>query len=111
MSDLGGVPIDYQHADFVTEIHRVTSDGVDVVFDGIGGAHIWRSRKAVRPGGKVVPTASRPRSGRGDWVRVVDIAFAESPSSASLTDFAPYTSAGADSQLAMRFIPHRAATL
>jgi NADPH:quinone reductase-like Zn-dependent oxidoreductase len=26
----------------------------DVVFDGIGGAHIWRSRKAVRPGGIVV---------------------------------------------------------
>jgi NADPH2:quinone reductase len=27
---------------------------VDVVFDGIGGTHIWRSRKALRPGGKVV---------------------------------------------------------
>ena len=24
------------------------------MFDGIGGAHIWRSRKALRPGGKVV---------------------------------------------------------
>jgi NADPH:quinone reductase len=24
------------------------------VFDGIGGAHIWRSRKALRAGGKVV---------------------------------------------------------
>jgi NADPH2:quinone reductase len=27
---------------------------VDVVFDGIGGTHIWRSRKALRPGGTVV---------------------------------------------------------
>jgi NADPH:quinone reductase-like Zn-dependent oxidoreductase len=54
VSDLGGVPIDYQHLDFVKEIHRLTSDGVDVVFDGIGGSHIWRSRKALRPGGKVV---------------------------------------------------------
>jgi NADPH2:quinone reductase len=27
---------------------------VDVVFDGMGGAHIWRSRKAVRRGGTVV---------------------------------------------------------
>jgi NADPH:quinone reductase-like Zn-dependent oxidoreductase len=52
--DLGGVPIDYQHRDFVKEIHRLTSGGVDVVFDGIGGSHIWRSRKALRPGGKVV---------------------------------------------------------
>jgi NADPH:quinone reductase len=54
VSDLGGIPIDYQHLDFVTEIHRRAREGVDVVFDGIGGTHIWRSRKAVRPGGRVV---------------------------------------------------------
>ena len=51
---LGGVPIDYQHQDFVSEIHRLTGDGVDVLFDGIGGTNIWRSRKALRRGGKVV---------------------------------------------------------
>ena len=54
VSELGGIPIDYQHLDFVTEIHRLTSGGVDVVFDSLGGTHIWRSRKALRPGGKVV---------------------------------------------------------
>jgi NADPH:quinone reductase-like Zn-dependent oxidoreductase len=54
VSDLGAVPIDYQQLDFVKEIHRLTSEGVDAVFDGIGGTHIWRSRKALRPGGKVV---------------------------------------------------------
>jgi NADPH2:quinone reductase len=54
VSDLGGIPIDYQHQDFVKEIHRLTGEGVDVVFDGIGGTHIWRSRKAVRPRGTVV---------------------------------------------------------
>jgi len=55
VSDLGAIPIDYQHQDFVKEIHRLTSGGgVDVVFDGIGGTHMWRSRKALRPGGKVV---------------------------------------------------------
>jgi NADPH2:quinone reductase len=54
VSDLGGIPIDYQHQDFVEEIHRFTSKGVDVVFDGIGGTHIWRSRKALCPGGRVV---------------------------------------------------------
>jgi NADPH2:quinone reductase len=52
--DLGATPIDYQHQDFVKEIYRLTSDGVDVVFDGIGGPSIWRSRKALRRGGKVV---------------------------------------------------------
>ena len=54
VSDMGGIPIDYEHLDFVKEIHHLTSEGVDVVFDGIGGTHIWRSRKALRPGGKVV---------------------------------------------------------
>jgi NADPH:quinone reductase-like Zn-dependent oxidoreductase len=54
VSDLGGIPIDYQHQDFVKEIRRLTSDGVDVVFESIGGTHIWLSRKALRPGGRVV---------------------------------------------------------
>ncbi|HEU4764971.1 MAG TPA: zinc-binding dehydrogenase, partial [Candidatus Eisenbacteria bacterium] len=31
-----------------------TGEGVDVVFDPIGGVHLWRSRKALRPGGTVV---------------------------------------------------------
>jgi NADPH:quinone reductase len=54
VSDLGGVPIDYQNQDFVKEIHRLTGEGVDGVFDPIGGAHIWRSREALRFGGRVV---------------------------------------------------------
>jgi NADPH:quinone reductase-like Zn-dependent oxidoreductase len=54
VTELGGAPIDYQHQDFVQEIHRLAGDGVDVVFDSIGGSHIWRSRKALRRGGRVV---------------------------------------------------------
>ena len=54
VSDMGCIPIDYQGQDFVKEIRRLTREGVDVVFDGIGGTHIWRSREALRPGGKVV---------------------------------------------------------
>ena len=54
VSELGGIPIDYQHQDFVSEVHKLGRPGVDVVFDSMGGTHIWRSRKALRPGGKVV---------------------------------------------------------
>ena len=54
VSALGGIPIDYQQQDFVQEIHRLTSEGVDVVFDGIGGSNLWRSREALRPGGTIV---------------------------------------------------------
>lgn len=75
VSELGAIPIDYQHQDFVEQIHRLTSDGVDVVFDGLGGANIWRSRKALHRGGRVVAygltaslqggrLASGPSSGR-----------------------------------------------
>jgi len=54
VSDLGAIPIDYHNQDFVQEIHRLTSDGVDVVFDPIGGSHMWHSRQALRRGGRVV---------------------------------------------------------
>jgi NADPH2:quinone reductase len=54
VSELGGIPIDYRHQDFVEEIRRLTSEGVDAVFDPIGGPHLWHSREALRPGGRVV---------------------------------------------------------
>lgn len=72
VSSMGAIPIDYQHQDFVAEIHRLTGDGVDVVFESIGGAQIWRARQALRRGGRVVAyglTSSlqggRLASGRG----------------------------------------------
>ena len=54
VSGQGAVAIDYQHQDFVKEVHRLTGTGVDVVFDPMGGTHLWHSRKALRPGGRVV---------------------------------------------------------
>jgi NADPH:quinone reductase len=65
VSDLGAVPIDYRQQDYVTEIHRLTGDGVDAVFDPIGGSHLWKSRKALRRGGRVVGYGHLP-SLRGD---------------------------------------------
>jgi NADPH2:quinone reductase len=54
VSALGGTPIDYRSRDFVAEVHRLAGEGVDAVFDPIGGPHLWQSRRALRPGGKVV---------------------------------------------------------
>jgi NADPH2:quinone reductase len=66
VSDLGAIPIDYQRQDFVQEIRRFTSVGVEVVFDGIGGSNLWRSREALRPGGTIVVYGftSKLRGGR-----------------------------------------------
>src|SRR5262249_45832675 len=54
VSELGGTPIDYQQADFVHELQRLTNAGVAGVFHGLGASSTWRSRKALRPGGRVV---------------------------------------------------------
>ena len=54
VSELGGVAIDYRHGNFLKEILALTKEGVDAVFDPLGGGHMWHSRKALRSGGKVV---------------------------------------------------------
>jgi NADPH2:quinone reductase len=54
VSALGATPIDYRIVDFVERIRSLTGDGVDAVFDPIGGArHIWRSYRALRKGGRL----------------------------------------------------------
>ena len=54
ISKLGAISIDYKLQDVIAEIRRLTTDGVDVVFDPIGGAHLWQSRQALCRGGRVV---------------------------------------------------------
>jgi NADPH:quinone reductase-like Zn-dependent oxidoreductase len=52
---MGATPIDYRNEDFVTRIKSLTGDGVDAVFDPIGGARqLWRSYRALRKGGRLV---------------------------------------------------------
>ena len=54
VSERGATPIDYRHEDFVERIRTLTGDGVDVVFDPIGGARqLWRSNQALRKGGRL----------------------------------------------------------
>ena len=55
VSALGATPIDYRSEDFVERIRSLTGDGVDVVFDPIGGARqLWRSYRALRKNGRLV---------------------------------------------------------
>lgn len=64
--DLGAVPIDYKHADFVAVCRERKPAGLDAVFDGIGGTHLIRSLRTLRRGGTLVgygfgSTASKGR--------------------------------------------------
>ncbi|QQE64097.1 hypothetical protein GFS31_07750 [Leptolyngbya sp. BL0902] len=51
---LGGIPIDYQHEDFVERVRTLSQNGVDAVFDGIGGGHLWPSYQTLAPGGHLL---------------------------------------------------------
>jgi NADPH:quinone reductase-like Zn-dependent oxidoreductase len=54
VSSLGAIPIDYRSEDFVRRIRSLTGDGVDVVFDHVGGRHLWRSFRTLRAGGRLI---------------------------------------------------------
>ncbi len=51
---LGATPIDYTQEDFVRRVREITNDGVDAVFDAIGGANFTRSFRTLRKGGRFV---------------------------------------------------------
>jgi NADPH2:quinone reductase len=55
VSALGATPIDYRSENVTERIRALTGEGVDVVFDPIGGAgQLRRSNQALRKGGRLV---------------------------------------------------------
>lgn len=96
VKSLGGLPIDYKSQDFVEEIRR--EGGVDLVVDPIGGDHLARSFKCLRPGGMLVSTsgynAALGRSGRletlAGLLRLLWWNYAPNGRSAFLFDITPY---------------------
>ena len=54
VTSLGATPIDYKNENFVEKLNDLTKQGVDAVFDPIGGRHFTRSFKSLRPGGKLI---------------------------------------------------------
>ncbi|HTX79663.1 MAG TPA: medium chain dehydrogenase/reductase family protein [Longilinea sp.] len=58
LSELGATPIDYHMRDFVAVIHQAEPDGLDFVFDGLGGEYSDRGLAVLKRGGKLVGYAS-----------------------------------------------------
>lgn len=55
VASFGATAIDYRTEDVGRRIAELTGDGVDAVFDPIGGARqIWRSYRTLRRGGRLV---------------------------------------------------------
>jgi NADPH:quinone reductase-like Zn-dependent oxidoreductase len=58
LTEYGATPIDYRTQDFVEVIREVEPDGLDAVFDGIGGDYIARGFSLLRRGGTFVGYAN-----------------------------------------------------
>ncbi len=56
--ELGGIPIDYKSEDFVEVIKNKEPEGIDAVFDSIGGAYYGRSLKTLNKKGTLVAFGS-----------------------------------------------------
>lgn len=69
LAEYGATPIDYRTEDIVAAIHRREPDGLDAVFDGIGGDYLPRGLDLLKRGGVWVSYAN-PRS-RSGMVRLL----------------------------------------
>jgi len=54
VTSLGGTAIDYRTENFRARIRELAPDGVDIVFDPIGGRNWWASYACLRRGGTLV---------------------------------------------------------
>jgi NADPH:quinone reductase-like Zn-dependent oxidoreductase len=61
LTEQGAIPIDYHTQDFVQVIRQAEPNGLDFVFDGVGGANVERGLAVLRRGGQLV-TYSAPTS-------------------------------------------------
>lgn len=50
----GGIPVDYKEEDFTQRIQELTTNGVDAVFDPIGGKNFKKSFDSLKPRGHLV---------------------------------------------------------
>ena len=74
VKQLGGVPIDYTTDDFQHVVRQEAAGGAEVVFDPIGGSHLWRSYRSLSAAGMLIAygelsTAGVERPARKDvWM-------------------------------------------
>ncbi|MEU9888296.1 medium chain dehydrogenase/reductase family protein [Sphaerisporangium sp. NPDC051011] len=52
--ELGATPVDYRHPDMYEQIRKLAPEGVDAVFDHVGGPGLVRSWRLLRRGGTLV---------------------------------------------------------
>jgi len=75
LTGLGAIPIDYHTQDFVALLKKAEPDGLDFVFDGMGGVESQRGLQVLRNGGRLVAYA--PPTGIGkllkDLIKMISV--------------------------------------
>jgi NADPH:quinone reductase len=64
LRSFGTVPIDYRTEDYATAVHREFPNGVDAIFDHLGGSALRVERKLLKKNGTLVSYAFMGRPGR-----------------------------------------------
>jgi len=54
LKQFGAILIDYKNEDLFTTVLKIAPEGLDYVFDGVGGEYITQSQKILHPGGMLV---------------------------------------------------------
>lgn len=74
----GATPLDYHRGDIVARVRELTGDGVDGVFDAIGGHRQWADAMAcLRPGGWLVAYGAQNIARNDDSLPAVLLGFAK----------------------------------
>jgi NADPH:quinone reductase-like Zn-dependent oxidoreductase len=64
---LGATPLDYRAADLVERVRDLSAGGVDVVYDGVGGASFSQSYRMLRPQGRLIAYGVGPAVARSHF--------------------------------------------
>jgi len=77
LTELGAIPIDYHTQDLVDVIHQAEPNGLDFVFDGVGGEYGKIGLEVLGKGGKLVEYSPAP-GGPGaiallGWLMIVNL--------------------------------------
>jgi NADPH2:quinone reductase len=64
VSSLRCTPIDYRREDFVRRVQALKPGGVAAAFDPVGGSHLWRSFRTLRPDGLLIAYGEMAVTGR-----------------------------------------------
>jgi NADPH:quinone reductase-like Zn-dependent oxidoreductase len=73
----GGLPVDYRDPAVVDKVRAALGGtGADVVFDGIGGGHLWRSRAMAAKRGRVILFGVAGMDGRNSILGMAPTVFA-----------------------------------